>query len=103
LHPEAITSVFLPSGCNAHTICREGLPLYSPAFLFIAVNIVVIGYLQSIEAATRASVFTLLRGFLFSIPAFILLPMLVGDAGLWLALPVAEFVTLLVIIIVSRI
>lgn len=92
-----ISSVFLPSDCTAYDICCSGLPLYSAAFLFIALNIVVIGYLQSIEAAGRAIVFTLLRGFILSIPAFVLLPRYVGVPGLWLALPIAELLTLLII------
>lgn len=99
---ESITSVFLPSDCNAFTICKDGLPLYSPAFLFIAINIVFIGYLQSIEAAAEATTFTLLRGFVLSIPAFIFLPMILGNYGLWLALPAAEMLTLLAIVIKRR-
>ena len=98
-----ITSVFLPSDCNAYTICLEGLPIYSCAFLFIAVNIVIVGYLQSIEAAVKATLFTLLRGFIFAIPAFIILPKVVGDTGLWIALPLAEALTLGVFILTELI
>ena len=98
-----ITTIFLPSDCKAYTICAEGLPLYSPAFLIIALNIVLVGYLQSIEDATMATIFTILRGFVFSIPCYIFLPMLIGTYCLWLALPVAEFMTLLIIILTMRI
>lgn len=99
LGTDIITSVFLPSGCGAYVICSEGLPFFSFAFLFIAINIVIIGYLQSIEAVKRATIYTILRGFVFSITAFIFLPILVGKDGLWLALPVAEALTLLVIFV----
>lgn len=85
-----ISGIFLPSDCEAYQICCDGLPYYSSAFLFISLNVAMIGYLQSIEAATSATVFTILRGFLFSIPAFIILPTLVGIPGLWLAAPLAE-------------
>ena len=92
-----ISATFLDPSCHAYYLCCEGLPLYSSAFLFIAINIVLVGYLQSIEKATKATIFTILRGFLFSIPCFILLPMLLGANGLWLALPLAEILTTAII------
>jgi len=98
LGAEVITSVFLPVNCNAYHLCCNGLPLYSSAFLFIAINIVIVGYYQSIEEATTATIFTLLRGFFFSIPAFLLMPIIIGTSGLWLALPAAEALTLFVIV-----
>lgn len=96
---DTIASLFLSSGTHAYTLCREGLLYYSPAFLIIAVNIVIIGYKQSIEASRSATIFTLLRGFILSIPTFIILPLLAGTPGLWLALPAAEALTLAIIYI----
>ena len=93
-----IAVTFMEPGCHAYELCRDGLPYYSPAFLFIAVNVVMTGYLQSVEEARKAMVFTALRGFLFSIPCFILLPMVVGDYGAWLALPLAEAMTTAVMV-----
>lgn len=92
-----ISGIFLPSDCEAYRICCEGLPYYSSSFLFISLNVAMIGYLQSIEAATSATIFTILRGFIFSIPAFIVLPAVIGTPGLWFATPLAETLTLLII------
>lgn len=100
LGADVISGIFLPENCKAYTICCEGLPYYSPAFFVVAVNIVIIGYLQSIEAARPATMFMLLRGFLFSVPSFIILPMIAGVSGLWMALPVAEMLTLVVMLVV---
>ncbi|MDO4210877.1 MAG: MATE family efflux transporter [Bacteroidales bacterium] len=96
-----IASIFLPAGCAAHDICAAGLPLFAISALFTIVNVVCVGYYQSIERATRATVYTLLRGFVFMLPAFLLLPMLAVPEGLWLALPLAEFLTTLVILIMT--
>lgn len=93
-----IAGTFMEQGCRAYTLCREGLPLLSGAFLFVALNIVLIGILQSTERSTASTLFTLLRGFILSIPSFLLLPMYLGVPGLWLALPVAEGVTLVVLV-----
>lgn len=93
-----ISSIFLSTDCQAYDICCKGLPLFSSAFLIIAINIVLIGNLQSIEAALPATAFTLLRGFIFTIPAFIFLPMIMGTVGLWIAIPTAEIITLLIML-----
>lgn len=98
-----IASTFLDRKCHAFTLCREGLPYFSVATLFAAVNVVAIGYMQSTEQATRASVFTLLRGIVFALPLFILMPMLLGVPGLWLAVPSAEALTLIIMTGCSRI
>lgn len=94
-----IAVTFLPPDCHAFQLCKAGLPLYSPAFLFIAINVVLVGYLQSIESAKKATFYTLLRGFILSIPCFIILPMLIGPMGAWLALPLAEVLTTIIIFV----
>jgi len=94
-----ISGIFLDTSCHAYQLCCEGMPWFSAEFLFVALNIVCIGYFQSIEQAARATVFTILRGFVLSIPAFILLPLIKSPEGLWLSLPVAEALTLLAITI----
>ena len=37
--------------------------------------------------------FALLRGALFLVPSFALMPVVAGEAGIWLAMPVSEFLT----------
>lgn len=93
-----VAMLFLETGEPAYNICVSGLPLFSTGILFIILNVVYVGYLQSIECSTRASVYTLLRGFILVIPCFIFLPKMVGEKGMWLAIPIAEFLTLIVIL-----
>ncbi len=90
-----IISLFIPDAASAASrIANEGFPLFSLAFLLITLNVVYIGYLQSMERFKAATIFTLLRGILFVIPAFLLLPTAIGSSGLWLAVPLSEFLTL---------
>ena len=98
LGAEVISATFLDTDTHAFELCVEGMPYFSASFMFIAVNLVMIGYFQSIEDAVRSTTFTLLRGFIFIIPAFILFPILFGVPGLWLAMPVAEGLTTLIIV-----
>lgn len=54
-------------------------------------NIAVVGYFQSVERIKPATIFALLRGFVFLIPSFILLPKFLGVSGIWLAMPLGGF------------
>ena len=95
-----LSLVFLPAGSEAYEIASKGLPLLGLCALFFAVNITFIGYYQSIEKVVISTVYSMLRGIIFVIPAFMCLPSLIGNTGLWLALPVAEVATMLTIIAV---
>ena len=58
-----IVSMFIDRSYPAYEIASKGLPLYATGFIFFAVNIVSIGYFQSVEQARYATIITLLRGF----------------------------------------
>jgi len=97
LGAEWVSTTFLPMGCKAWEIACKGLPLFSIAFPFVILNLALIGYYQSIERAKDATIYTLLRGVVFMLPAFIALPLLIGNEGLWVAIAAAEMATLLVL------
>lgn len=63
------------------------------AFVFFIVNLMCIGYFQSVERVRPAMVFALLRGAVFLVPSFILLPKMLGESGIWLALALSELLT----------
>lgn len=94
----AVAGMFLESGQPSWQIAVDGFPLYSLSFVLFAVNVVFIGYYQSIERPRPAVVFMFLRGFIVIIPTFILLPIIIGNLGLWLAVPLSELLTLAVIV-----
>lgn len=97
-----LTNVFLPSDSEAFQIAEHGLPLLGICAIFFSVNVTLIGYYQSIERVVRSTVYSLLRGLIFVIPAFLWLPSLIGDSGLWLSIPLAELLTMILIIILYR-
>lgn len=94
-----IIMMFLSPESGAFAIACNGLPLFALCGIFFALNISMIGYYQSLEQSTRATVFTLLRGIIFIVPLFLTLPHLLGTAGMWLAIPASELLTLIVIFI----
>jgi len=90
--------LFLSGEGRPYQIGVAGLPLFALSFVFFSLNVVLIGYYQSIERARAATLFTLLRGYVLVVPIFVLLPSLLGDKGLWLAVPLSELITCLLIV-----
>lgn len=92
-----LVMMFLDPGSEAFRIACSGLPLFALCGIFFAVNIAFIGYYQSMEHATQAIMFTLLRGMIFVVPCLIFLPGVIGISGLWLAIPLSEAMTLIAV------
>lgn len=93
-----IVAAFLSPDEPAFALANHGLPLFSICAVFFAGNITFIGYFQSIEDAAISTFYTLLRGIIFLVPAFLILPRISAEDGPWLAIPVAEMLTFTVII-----
>lgn len=99
MESDTLISLFLDEETVAYQIGCKGFPYFTLGFLFFTLNVVFIGFYQSIELAKRATLWMLLRGIIFVIPSFILLPMMLGDKGLWLAVPLSEMLTFVVILL----
>ena len=87
-----IVAMFLEPGCPAYEIATNGIPYFASGFICFALNITWIGYYQSIELAKKAMFFMLLRGIILMSICFLALPHLLGEKGLWLAVPCAELI-----------
>lgn len=91
--PRLLVSLFVSTSDPAAIIAIDGFPYYGVAFVFFVLNLAIIGYYQSIERLRPATVFALLRGLILMVPSFLLLPLLIGTHGIWLALAVSEILT----------
>lgn len=88
-----IVSLFIDCSYAAFDIAVNGLPYFEVGFIFFAVNMIGIGYYQSVERGQRATIITLLRGVVFMLMGFFALPPVLGIPGIWLAVPLAELLT----------
>ena len=93
LFPQHLVHLFIAENDLAAQIAIDGFPYFATGFLFFILNLVAIGFLQSIKRVTPATIFALLRGVVFLFPAFFLLPDVLGTKGMWLALPLSEIAT----------
>lgn len=94
--PEFAVGLFLDPAATAAKLAIGGLPYFAAGFACFILNLTEIGYFQSVERLTPATVFAVLRGFVFLTAAFYGLPRLLGQAGLWLAMPASESATFLI-------
>ena len=100
--------VCIPSRSNGRLILRRRftgyrhserrIPHFSTAFVAFIFNITAIGYFQSVEKVAPSIVFALLRGMVFIIPSYLLMPCIAGTTGIWLALGVSEILTAICIV-----
>jgi Na+-driven multidrug efflux pump len=59
-------------------------------------------YFQSIGDVARSALLSLARTYLFAIPLIFLLPLRLGEDGIWLALPLADAALVVVTLLVLK-
>ena len=88
-----IAALFLEQGSAAYDIATRSMPLFSIGFISFAINMVSIGYFQSIEKINKAMTIIILRGIIFMPIFFYILPHIWSNNGGWLAVPATEITT----------
>lgn len=99
LLPEILVHFFVGKEDPASPIAINGFPYFAAGILFFMFNVCIVGYFQSLELMRSAVTLMFLRGFALLVPAFLLLPKLIGVPGIWLAMPLSEALTFIVSVI----
>ena len=95
--PKSLVGLFVDTQSPAGEMASAGFPYLGTGIIFFITNIAAIGYFQSLERIKESTLFVLMRSFILLIPSFYLLPLVFGAAGMWLAMPVTEILTSMVI------
>ncbi|MFR4172077.1 MATE family efflux transporter [Fusicatenibacter sp.] len=100
LIPDVIVAVFNnENNAEMASYAVFGVQLYFTGFLFAGFNIIGTGFLSATESAAWAFITSVLRGFVAISLCALLLSALFGMTGVWLAFPVAEFITAVLMVI----
>lgn len=91
--PDIMVALFLKPDSEAAVIAVHGLPVFASAVMCYIFNLTAIGYFQSIERIGPSITFAIMRGLIFVIPAFLIMPLIAGASGMWLALGISEMLT----------
>ena len=92
----AMVGIFLKSGTPAYNFAVEGMPYFSFGYIFLAINMMYMGYYQSIERYKIANIIAFIRGFVLLPVCFIVVPM-ICRTGVWFAVPLVELLTVIVL------
>lgn len=88
-----IMPLFLPDEGNVRALATHGFYLYAPAFLFMGFNIFASCQFTALSNGPVSAVISFVRTFIILIACILLLPLLIGQNGLWLAIPVSELLS----------
>lgn len=96
LIPGKMAELFLPESATASleiAVIFTGFVKW--AFLFSGFNIVISGYFTALQKPLVSMVISLSRSLLLPVTALLLLPQILSDTGIFIAVPTAEALTLL--------
>ncbi|MBQ2508340.1 MAG: MATE family efflux transporter [Bacteroidales bacterium] len=102
LASKVVASAFLDPTAAAFPLASHGVALFAFSFFLSGINICAISYFQSVEQSRVATLLMTIRGIVLPVVNFLLLPLLLGTDGLWLAIPLAELITTLTLPLLYR-
>ncbi len=88
---ETLASVFLSQGSKAYDLTVHGFYIFSVGFLFSGINIFASGMFTAYSNGKVSALISFLRTFVFIAMCILVLPQIIGINGVWLAVPIAEF------------
>lgn len=91
-----IVEIFTPKGTETYEIARNGFFLFSINYFFAGMNIFSSSLFTALSNGKISAAISFLRTFGFIVVCVLVLPEIIGVNGVWLAVPVAEFLTIFV-------
>ena len=80
---------------NVYDIASHGIKLFSWGFLIIGFNIFISGYFTAIGNGKISAIISILRSLVFVIISVGILPKFIGIDGIWISIPISEFMTII--------
>lgn len=83
-------AIFTPVNSDVYHITLHGFSIYSLAFIFMGLGIFSSAMFTAFSDGKTSAVISFSRTFLFIVGAILILPNILGELGVWIAVPVAE-------------
>lgn len=97
---DGLISVFAVDSQELVSLTAESFRFYIPAFAIMGIGIVIGIYFESVEAPFRSMLIMLSRGMVLPVAGAFLLPLLFGNKGLWLSVPLSEALTSIAAVVI---
>lgn len=91
-----LVNIFAGDDDVLQKMALAGFRLFSVGFLFSSFNIFASGLFTSLCNGKISTLIAFLRAIIFQAGAILLLPLIIGINGIWLAVPLAEMITALI-------
>lgn len=98
-----VIAIFTPKESNTYAITLYGYKIFVWNFLFAGINIFASSFFTALSNGKVSATISFLRTFVFVAGSILLLPKFLGIDGIWLAIPVAEAVTVLIALVLLAI
>ncbi len=96
LTAQPLAQIFVGYDADLTALTRRALTLYSLSFLFMGHNIFGSAFFTALGNGVVSAAISFLRTLLFQVAAVLLLPLLLGLDGIWLAIVAAEVLALVI-------
>lgn len=93
---EALITIFTPKNTNLFNISLNAFMLFSISFIFNGINIFASGMFTAFSNGKISAIISSLRTFVLFIVGIVILPNFLGVDGVWLVVPFAEVLTLII-------
>jgi putative MATE family efflux protein len=94
--PQVFVGMFLENGSSTMAVAINGLKIYILMLPLLSINLMGITYFQSIAKGTTSMILGLLRQLIFLVPLILVLPQFMGLNGVWLAIPIADALAIII-------
>lgn len=89
-----IVEIFTPKETSTYAIAKQGFFLFSFNYIFAGLNIFASSMFTAFSDGPVSAAISFARTFVFIVLNIVFLPYLLGVTGIWLAVPVAEFLSM---------
>ncbi len=96
LFSDEAVGIFISRDSATFEMAKNGLLLFLPAYLFMGFNIFFSAMFTSLSNGKVSATISVLRSLVFIVIALLTLPQIFNINGVWLAVPVAEFLAIIV-------
>ncbi len=95
LFADFAVSIFIDRSSVNFEMAKQGFMIFATAYLFMGLNIFISSMFTSFSNGKISAFLSVLRTFVFTVTVLLILPNFLGIVGIWMAIPLAEGLTLI--------
>ncbi|MCT4599134.1 MAG: MATE family efflux transporter [Vallitalea sp.] len=96
LTSDVVVGIYLEEGSEAFNLTKSGLILFALSFLPQGVNIFTSAMFTSLSDGKTSAFISFVRTLLLIVVFVLIFPQIIGENGIWLSVPFAEFVSIFI-------